>query len=106
MARILNGIAGGLGLAAIILCVLPIAESVGAGTPAGIGGQVNREFKTDRLTVPHTVAKKRSPVQTLRDEPAKGQGNSAKPELKDGCEPLFSPVTMPALAHLAGTCVG
>jgi hypothetical protein len=110
MTRFLNGIAGGLGLAAVMLCVLPIAESVGGAAPAGIAGQVNRAVKTDRLMVPQSVAKRPvSPVRTLREEPTPAADREPKPEaqeLKDGCEPLFSPVTTPALAHLTGRCIG
>jgi len=106
MTRIFNGTVGGLGLAAVILCVLPIAESVGAAPPAGNPSQVNREFKSDRLLVPRTVVKKITPVRTLREEPKPVTERVEKPELKDGCEPLFSPVTMPTLAHLPGSCIG
>ncbi len=30
----------------------------------------------------------------------------ASRRIMDGCEPLFSPVVVPAMAHLAGRCVG
>jgi hypothetical protein len=111
MTRFLNGIAGGLGLAAVLLCVLPIAESVGASPPARTAGQVNRAIKTDRLILPQSVATKKpsSPVRTLQEgpTPVSDRGGKPKPpELKDGCEPLFSPVTTPALAHLSGRCIG
>jgi hypothetical protein len=114
MTRTFNGILGGLGLAAALLCILPIAESVGAAPPLGIAGQVNRGIKTDRLILPQTIAKKTSPVRTIREEQTPeaggetgtGPGRTGKPELKDGCEPLFSPVTTPAMAHLPGRCIG
>lgn len=34
------------------------------------------------------------------DKPAIAQ----KPRLPEGCEPSFSPVTVPAMAHIAGRC--
>jgi hypothetical protein len=39
-------------------------------------------------------------VQPPMDKPAVAQ----KPKLPEGCEPSFSPVTVPAMAHVAGRC--
>lgn len=42
-----------------------------------------------------------APVAPVRDVP---QNNAAKEKLPDGCEPSFSPVAQPSLAHVTGRC--
>ena len=76
--------------------------------------QINRALKSDRLMVPDmTVAKRKAPVETVRQTPVqlrppvpREPEDTAKTKILDGCEPAFSSVTMPTLAHIAGRCVG
>ena len=42
-----------------------------------------------------------TPVRELR--PVR---ESDKRQIMDGCEPVFSSVTVPTMAHIAGRCVG
>ena len=97
---------GGLGLVAAAVCMLPVANGLGAApTAAAPIHQVNRAGKTDRLVAPLSiVAKRKSPVRTIRETPRVPE--TTKRELMDGCEPLFSPVAVPSAAHLAGRCIG
>ena len=43
--------------------------------------------------------------QTARDV-IKTPEQPGKRRIMDGCDPMFSPVTVPSLAHVAGRCVG
>ena len=95
---------GGLAIVAIMVGVLPAAQGV-ASTKEIPVVQVNRGAKGDRLVVPRTIAVKKAPTETARDINKTPQPKS-QPRIMDGCDPLFSPVTVPALAHVAGRCVG
>ena len=114
MAPKLKHLLGGLGLATAAICILPVvADSFGAAVVESARSyQVNRAIKTDRLMAPNmTVAKRKVPVETLRppvreSEDAKPGETPKKREALDGCEPLFSPVSVPTLAHLSGRCIG
>lgn len=44
----------------------------------------------------------RAPAQTVR--PQQQPDVAQKPRLPEGCEPSFSPVTVPSMAHVAGRC--
>ena len=46
-----------------------------------------------------------TPTETAR-ETIKNPAPGEKPRIMDGCDPMFSPVTMPSMAHLAGRCIG
>ena len=48
---------------------------------------------------------KMNPVQAPREPERVPERDEAR-KLMDGCEPMFSPVTMPSMAHLAGRCIG
>ena len=65
---------------------------------------MNRAAKGDRLAHPNTIAVKKAPAQAPR-KPAPTEQSDKRPIL-DGCEPSFSPVTVPSMAHIAGRCVG
>ena len=55
-----------------------------------------------RVTLIH-FPRDRAPAQAVEPQP---QPELARqPELPEGCEPSFSPVTTPALAHIAGRCM-
>jgi hypothetical protein len=66
---------------------------------------VNRGGKGDLLMTPHTVSRK-VPLQRVKDPARPVRDQSDKRILMDGCEPSFSPVTVPSMAHIAGRCVG
>ena len=44
--------------------------------------------------------------KTLLDPRVRDTWEIGKRQIMDGCEPMFSPVTVPSMAHLAGRCVG
>ena len=97
---------GGLAIATLMVAALPAlpaAQGISAKEPPAI--QVNRGAKGDRLVEPRTIAVKKAPTETAR-EIVKNPEQSAKPRIMDGCDPMFSPVTVPSMAHLAGRCVG
>ena len=103
----------GFGLATAAIFVMPIvADSFGA-VPPEPAFQVNRAIKNDRLIVPNmTVAKRKMPVETVRQTPEPTRTTPARPpedatkKILDGCEPAFSAVAAPTLAHIASRCVG
>jgi hypothetical protein len=95
---------GGLAIVAIMLGVLPAAQVVASTKDIPVV-QVNRGGKGDRLVVPRTIAVKKAPVETARDINRTPEPKNRE-RIMDGCDPLFSPVTVPALAHVAGRCVG
>ena len=94
----------GLGVAAV--CALPMASGFGAAPIAQPPvHQVNRALKSDRLVEPvSAVTKRKVPIQVIREVPPEPE--TAKRRLMDGCEPLFSPVSVPSAAHLTGRCIG
>jgi hypothetical protein len=97
---------GGLAIAALMVAAipaLPATQGISAKEPPAI--QVNRGAKGDRLVEPRTIAVKKAPTETARDT-IKGPDPTGKRRIMDGCDPMFSPVTVPALAHVAGRCVG
>ena len=105
----------GLGMVALTICMMPVASGFCFGAaPASQAPihasqapihQVNRSLKGDRLVEPVSVVTKRKvPVQVIRELPPAPEAAKRMP--MDGCEPLFSPVTMPSAAHLTGRCVG
>jgi len=99
---------GGLAIAAVLVGALPAAQSIAAGIVATSKEpvvQVNRSAKGDRLVEPRSIVVKKSPTETAR-ETIKNPPTGEKPRIMDGCDPMFSPVTTPALAHVAGRCIG
>ena len=100
-----NYLIGALAMAAVMIGALPAAQSIAASGKEAPILQVNRSAKGDRLVEPRTIAVKKAPTETAR-EIVKNPEQSAKPRILDGCDPMFSPVTVPAMAHIAGRCVG
>jgi hypothetical protein len=94
---------GGLTIVAIMVGALPAAQGI-ASTKEIPVVQVNRGVKGDRLVVPRTIAVKKVPTETARDTIKNPEPKNQR-RIMDGCDPLFSPVTVPALAHVAGRCV-
>ena len=105
MAKKSSYFIGGLAIAAVMIGALPAAQSIAASGKEAPILQVNRSAKGDRLVEPRTIAVKKAPTGTAR-EIVKNPEQSAKPRIMDGCDPMFSPVTVPAMAHIAGRCVG
>ena len=104
MAKKSSYLIGGLAIAAVMIGALPATQGIGAFANEPAVLQVNRSAKGDRLVEPRTIAVKKAPTETAREtvkNPEQG-----KPRLLDGCDPMFSPVTVPSMAHLAGRCVG
>jgi hypothetical protein len=105
-----NHLIGGLVVIAAMICALPVAKGLGAATKDIPNVQVNRAAKGDRFVEPQTIARK-NPAQMQREPvasrgPLAPQEPAARRQIMDGCEPMFSPVTVPSMAHLAGRCVG
>ena len=104
MAKKSSYLIGGLAVIAAMVAALPAAQGIGAATKEAPVIQVNRSAKGDRM-VDRTIAVKKTPTETAR-ESIKSPGKGEKPKLMDGCDPMFSPVTVPSMAHLAGRCIG
>lgn len=105
MAPEFKHLLGGIAVAAVAICALPIIADSFAAVAQAPTFQINRTVKSDRLMVPNmTVAKRKVPVETVRQN--QHPHEASKPKLLDGCEPSFSSVTMPSMAHISGRCVG
>jgi hypothetical protein len=96
---------GGLTIAAMMIGALPAAQGIGAASKEYPHFRVNRSAKGDRLAAPHGIAVRQAPAESAR-ETIKIPEKSGKRRIMDGCDPMFSPVTVPAMAHVAGRCVG
>ena len=105
MAKKSSYFIGGLAIAAVMIGALPAAQGIGASSKEPAALEVNRSAKGDRMVEPRTIAVKKAPTETARDT-VKNSEPGAKPRIMDGCDPMFSPVTVPSMAHLAGRCVG
>jgi hypothetical protein len=105
MAKKSSYFIGGLAVAAVMIAALPAAQGIGASTKEAPVVQVNRSAKGDRMTAPQTIAVKNAPMDIAR-ETLKEPEHTGKRQIMDGCDPMFSPVTVPSLAHVAGRCVG
>jgi hypothetical protein len=92
----------GVAFAAAMIAAVPVAKGIDAATRQLPVTHVNRAAKGDMLTPPRSIAIKVHPAPTA---PA-AVGRNGKPQIMDGCEPAFSPVTMPSMAHIAGRCIG
>ena len=94
---------GALAMAAATIVALPVAKAIDAATLTPSPSiKVNRAAKGDQLAV-RRPAPKETPVQLMIRKPT---GSNEKRQILDGCDPLFSPVTMPSMAHVPGRCVG
>ena len=105
MAKKSSYLIGGLAIAAVMIGALPATQGIGASANEPAVLQVNRSAKGDRLVEPRSIAVKKAPTETVR-ETVKNSEQDGKPRIMDGCDPMFSPVTVPSMAHLAGRCVG
>jgi hypothetical protein len=102
-----NYLIGGLAVAAAMICALPVAQGIGASAKGAPMLQINRAAKGDRMIAPiSTNVKKKAPDQSSRQDPLTDPEPAERAPLMDGCEPAFSPVTVPSMAHLASRCIG
>ena len=102
MARISTFALSGFAIAAMLWVPLELYQA-GAWSKAQPVDGVNRTLKGDRLVVVPRTAVRTAPALTPR-EPVRPI--PVRRELLPGCEPSFSPVTMPTMAHIAGRCIG
>src|SRR6476620_8644283 len=103
MAKKSSYFIGGLAITAVMIGALPAAQSIAASGKEPPVLQVNRSAKGDRLVDPRTIAVKKAPTETAR-EIVKNPEPGAQPRLMDGCDPLFSPVTVPSMADRSVRC--
>jgi hypothetical protein len=89
----------------MMIGALPAAQGIGTASKELPNFQVNRSAKGDRLAAPHGIAVRQAPSESAR-ETVKTPEQSGKRRIMDGCDPMFSPVTVPTMAHIAGRCVG
>ena len=98
-----HALMGALAVTAAMIVALPVAKAIDAATLAPAPTvKVNRAAKGDLLATRRPV-QKQLPVQLDRKQPA---DPSQKLRIMDGCDPVFSPVTTPSMAHVSGRCVG
>jgi hypothetical protein len=105
MAKMSSYAIGGLAVVALMIGALPAAQGIDAAVKQRPTVQVNRAAKSDRIGTPETIAVKRVPSGTAR-ETIPNLDPASRPRIMDGCDPMFSPVTVPGMAHIAGRCVG
>jgi len=58
---------------------------------SSVGQTVNRTGKSDRMDVPATMTKRRTPAKSQR--------------MLAGCDPVFSPLSVSAEANFTGRCI-
>jgi hypothetical protein len=110
--RMFVRMASAIGLVALSLFfvgLIPFLPILSAGPSAGAGftvrapaTSVNHEFKSDRLPLPsdaNSAFSKNVPQHSQSSKPIQGLK-----EIPDGCDPSFSPITTPQLAHVFGRC--
>ncbi len=87
---------GTMVITAAMIIALPVAKAIDAATLSPAPSvNVNRAAKGDQPA-------KQMPVQLIH----KPSDPKQKPQIMDGCDPLFSPVAVPQMAHVTGRCVG
>jgi hypothetical protein len=100
--KVSNSLIGGLAVLAVMLGALPAAQGIDAATKDSPTLQINRTAKGDRLGYKNGITAKETPSEAARETP----DQSGRRRIMDGCDPMFSPVTVPGMAHVAGRCVG
>jgi hypothetical protein len=94
---------GPMVIMAAMIVALPVAKAIDAATLSQAPSiNVNRAAKGDQLAARRQPAKPQMPVQMIR----KPSDQKQKQQIMDGCDPLFSPVAVPQMAHVSGRCVG
>jgi hypothetical protein len=129
MKRLASYIGGGLLTALALAAFAPSIAGISAARSASFDARWNASEparKQDRVAAPRasdegkllsyqdvaaqmTVVIKvpAAPPNAGRNPPWREipQGSMRKQKLPDGCEPSFSPVTVPSMAHITGRCV-
>jgi hypothetical protein len=101
----------GLAPAVIMMIAFPTVSAVGTSATQVKAVrelpviQVNRAAKGDRVIQPRDSAARKAPAPAPKRPAPVGQSND-KRQILDGCEPSFSPVVVPTMAHVAGRCIG
>jgi hypothetical protein len=104
MARISTYVLSAFALLAAMFWAPLDSYRVGAWPKLEPVSEVNRTLKGDRLSVlPRSIV--RTTPATAPVEPAPRE-RKPRLQLLSGCEPSFSPITMPTMAHIAGRCIG
>jgi hypothetical protein len=106
MAPKSNYLIGGLAVTAVMICALPAAQDIRASANGIPTLQINRAAKSDRMITPISINVKKAPDQSSRQTPLVDPEPTERRPIMDGCEPAFSPVTVPSMAHLASRCIG
>ena|SRR6187549_3354360 len=102
MAKHSHVLIGTLVVTAAMILALPVAKAIDAATLSPAPSvNVNRAAKGDQLAARRPPTKQ-MPVQVIRQPSDPKQ----KQQIMDGCDPLFSPVAVPQMAHVSGRCVG
>jgi hypothetical protein len=104
MARISTYVLSAFAVVAAMLWAPLDTYRVGAWPKPEPVSEVNRALKGDRLSVLPRGIVRTTPV-TAPTGPAPRE-RKPRLQLLSGCEPSFSPITMPARAHIAGRCIG
>jgi hypothetical protein len=97
-------IAGAVGITSLALFFvgsvpfLSVEPSSGAGLLAKPAYTVNHEYKGDRLPLPSEIN------SAVSRGDSKSQSHLQAEEMPVGCDPAFSPVSSPRLAHYYGRC--
>src|SRR4051794_860490 len=90
-----------IAVAAALVFALPVAQGIGAVSPNPVPAfQVNRAAKGDILAAPRPTTVRKVPVQTIQNPARPVREQTDKRIIMDGCESAFSPVTVPAMAHI------
>ena len=129
MKRLASCIAGGLLTALAFAVLAPSIVGVSAARSASFDARwiaPEAARKQDRVSAPRINAAGKllsyqdvaaqttvvikipaPPVDAGRNAPWREipQGSMRKQKLPDGCEPAFSPVAVPSMAHITGRCV-
>ena len=58
------------------------------------------------MSVPQSIAVKKAPALAPQSQNPVREQTDKRRTIMDGCEPVFSSVTVPQMAHVAGRCVG
>ena len=128
MKRLASCIGGGLLTALAFAVLVPPIVGVSAARSASFDARwiAPEARKQDRLSSPRINAEGKllsyqdlaaqttvvikipaAPADAGRSAPWREipQGSMRKQKLPDGCEPAFSPVAVPSMAHITGRCV-
>jgi hypothetical protein len=129
MKRLASYVGGGLLTALTLAALVPSIGGISAARSASFDARwiaLEPARKQDRVAAPRTSNEGRllsyqdvaaqitvvvkvpaAPVDAVRNSPWREipQGSMRKQKLPDGCEPSFSPVAVPSMAHITGRCV-